>query len=386
MRVHQLRRAWGDQHHADDGREDRDPRVQRRVSEHVLQELLADEHRAHEGAEHDDPRARGHPEDAASGYIEVVERCARPTLADYEGRRSCDRDSGQPQSQGSLVRHGREVDRQHERGHQQNRQDAPEVVNGIGGLVDVRGNEAKGQVQSHQGERQTDHEHRTPVELREQGACQQGSQRGDRATQAGPQGNRLRACRSRPQRRDQRQRRGVGHPGGQPAEQARAEQNLDRRGEGGQQRGRHRQGRAEDQHQLSPVAVAQRAEIEHRRGEPERVADRDEIDRRLTSIERLADVRQRHIGDRQVQVRDRGDKDEGDEDETRPLRRGRARVGRRRRAFPSHANTFTARAITRPTIANEMSDCTVIAILAQAAVGIASVGLRAVAFVKARYR
>ena len=50
----------------------------------------------------------------------------------------------------------------------------------------------------------------------------------------------------------------------------------------------------------------------------------------------------------------------------------------------AHANTFTARAITRPSSASEISDCTVMAILAQGASGIASVGLKAVAFVKPR--
>ena len=48
--------------------------LERRVAEHVLQELLADEHRAHQRAEHDDPGARGHPEDAAARDVEVVER------------------------------------------------------------------------------------------------------------------------------------------------------------------------------------------------------------------------------------------------------------------------------------------------------------------------
>ena len=45
---------------------------------------------------------------------------------------------------------------------------------------------------------------------------------------------------------------------------------------------------------------------------------------------------------------------------------------------------FTARAITRPRIAIEISDWRAIVSLAQGASGIASVGLNAVAFVKAR--
>ena len=47
---------------------------------------------------------------------------------------------------------------------------------------------------------------------------------------------------------------------------------------------------------------------------------------------------------------------------------------------------FTARATTSPRMASEMSDCTVIAIFAQGASGMTSVGLKAVALVKPRYR
>ena len=51
-----LRRPRRDEHHAERGGQDREPGVERRVAEHVLQELLADEHRAHQRAEHDDAR------------------------------------------------------------------------------------------------------------------------------------------------------------------------------------------------------------------------------------------------------------------------------------------------------------------------------------------
>jgi hypothetical protein len=77
LRIHQLRRARRDQHHEHGRGEDREPGIQRRVSEHVLQELLTYEHRAHERPEHDDPRARRDPEDPTSGYREVVQRIAR---------------------------------------------------------------------------------------------------------------------------------------------------------------------------------------------------------------------------------------------------------------------------------------------------------------------
>ena len=120
-----------------------------------------------------------------------------------------------------------------------------------------------------------------------------------------------------PQRGDQRQRRRVGHAGREPAEHARGEEHAVGRRERGEQARRDRQRHAEQQHQLAPVAVAERAEVEHRGGEAERVADRDQVERRLRRVEVLADRRQRDVGDRQVQVRDAGDEDQRDEDEAR---------------------------------------------------------------------
>ena len=49
-------------------------------------------------------------------------------------------------------------------------------------------------------------------------------------------------------------------------------------------------------------------------------------------------------------------------------------------------NTFTALAMMSPRMPSETSACTVIAIFAQGASGMASVGLKAVALVKPRYR
>ncbi len=84
--------------------------------------------------------------------------------------------------------------------------------------------------------------------------------------------------------------------------------------------GRDRQQHAEDQHHLAAVPVAQRTEVEHRRGQTERVADRDQVEGGLRRVERLADVGQGDVGDREVEVGDRGDEDQREEDE-RPLRR-----------------------------------------------------------------
>ena len=45
--------------------------------------------------------------------------------------------------------------------------------------------------------------------------------------------------------------------------------------------GRDRQQHAEDEHELAAVAVAQRAEPQHRRRQTERIADGHEVERRL---------------------------------------------------------------------------------------------------------
>lgn len=54
------------------------------------------------------------------------------------------------------------------------------------------------------------------------------------------------------------------------------------------------------------------------------------------------------------------------------------------RTSERYANTFTARAITRPRITSEISACRAIVALAHSASGMASVGLKAVALVKPR--
>ena len=63
------------------------------------------------------------------------------------------------------------------------------------------------------------------------------------------------------------------------------------------------------------------------------------------------------------------------------------RKGPRMRVFPfGYVKMLTARAITRPMMISEISDCTAIVSFAQAAIGMTSVGLNAVLFVNPRYR
>ena len=70
---------------------------------------------------------------------------------------------------------------------------------------------------------------------------------------------------------------------------------------------------------LAPVAVAERAEPQHRACQAERVADGDQVEHRLARVEVLADRRQRDVGHREVQVRDRRDQDQGREHQARAL-------------------------------------------------------------------
>jgi hypothetical protein len=193
----------------------------------------------------------------------------------------------------------------------------------VGGHIPQR------QVQRHHRKWQRDDEDRAPVEACEERAREERAERGDRAPERRPKRNGLRAARARPERRDQGERRRVGHPRREPADQTRDEEHFDRGSEGGEQRHRDRQRRAQDQHQLASVAVAEGAEVEHRRGEPQRIPDGDQIERRLAGVERLADVRQCDVGDGQVEIGNGRNQDERDEDEARPRWRGRGLAGRR---------------------------------------------------------
>ena len=96
--------------------------------------------------------------------------------------------------------------------------------------------------------------------------------------------------------------------------------------------------------QLAPVAVAQRAEPQDRGGQTERVADGHEVERRLRGVERLADVRQRDVGDRQVQVGDRGDEDQGEQHQLAAFGRGRLGPGG---SLGRHGDSLPPRTIER---------------------------------------
>ena len=193
---------------------------------------------------------------------------------------------------------------------QGDREDAAEVVDRLGRLVDVGGDEPPGEEEGERRQRRGDDEDRPPVEAFEQGAGEQRAERRHAAAERRPEGDRFGPRRARPERRDQRQRGRVGHPGGDAAEDAGDEQHLARGRERGEDRGRDRERHPQQQHRLAAVAVADRAQVEDRGRQPERVPDRDQVDDRLAGVEVLADVRQGDVGDREVEVGDAGDDDQ----------------------------------------------------------------------------
>ena len=266
------------------------------------------------------PGAGGDPERGSCGDVEIVERVLRPTLADVEGDQRGDGDCRQPEHECSLVRDGREVDRQDQRRNQHDREDAAEVVDWIGRLVDVARDEEEGQHERHRGERQRQQEDRPPPEVLQEQAGEQRAERGDGAAEPRPERDRLRSPRPGPERGDQGERGRVGHACSEASQEAGDEEDFVARRPGGEAGRGDRERRAEEQHQLAPVAVAESAEVEHRRGETERVADCDQVERRLRGVERLADRGQGDVGDSQVQVGDRRDQDQRNEYETRTLR------------------------------------------------------------------
>ena len=236
-----------------------------------------------------------------------------------------ERDRRQSQRQRALVRNGREIDGQDERPDERHRQDAAEVVHRLGRLVDVTRHEDERHHERHADQRQRDQEDRSPPEVLEQGAGDQRPESSDPAADCRPERDRLRSPRPRPQRRDQGERRRVGHACREPSEHPCAEEDFVRRRPRGQQAGRDRQRHPQEEHQLAPVAVSERAEVENRRGETERVADRDQVEHGLRRVERLGDVGQRDVGDRQVEVGDRSHQDQRDENEPGARRSCRGR-------------------------------------------------------------
>jgi hypothetical protein len=122
-------------------------------------------------------------------------------------------------------------------------------------------------------------------------------------------------------------------PAARPPPEPRDEQHVIGRRPCGQKAHRDRERRADQQHRLASVPVAQGPEVQDRAGKAERVADRDQVERGLRRVESSADRRQRNVGNGQVQVGDRRDQDQRGEDDALPvgcrpgIGKGRLRLG-----------------------------------------------------------
>jgi hypothetical protein len=241
-------------------------------------------------------------------------------LPDDERNQRDGGDRHEPEGQCRLVRHRREVDGEDQRRDERDRDHTAEVVDRVRRLVDVRRHVADGHREGHEHQRQRDDEDRAPLELLEQRAGDDRAERRDRAAERGPEGDRLRPARPGPQRGDQRERRRIRHARRDAAEDARGEQHGVARGERRQDARGDGEREAEQQHQLAPVAVAQRAEVEHRGRQAERVPDRDQVEHRLRGVEVLPDVGQRDVGHRQIEVGDARDEDQRGEHHRGPGR------------------------------------------------------------------
>ncbi len=209
------------------GRQDRGAGLERRVAEHVLQELLADEHRAHERAEHDDARARRDPEDAAR-------RRRRGRRAGSCARR-CRRKKATPAASAIAARPSTSAPSFGTGAKLIARISAPTSTTdrmpprlSTGSVVSLtwRGHEQQRHDERDDRERQRDQEDRAPPEVLEQRAREQRAERRDRAAERRPERDRLRPRRPGPERGDQRQRRRVRHAGREPAADARGERAL----------------------------------------------------------------------------------------------------------------------------------------------------------------
>jgi hypothetical protein len=130
-------RQWRECHHAHGRREDGYPGAQRRVAEHVLQELLAHEDRSHQRPEDDDAAHRCHPEDPPPRHVQVVEGRPGPALAEEEPGPRGQRGQGRAEGQRTRAGDGREIDRYDQGRNENHRQYAAQMIEGVRGLVDV---------------------------------------------------------------------------------------------------------------------------------------------------------------------------------------------------------------------------------------------------------
>ena len=277
FRLDDLGRAGRDQHHEERRGQDRHPGIEGRIGEHVLQELLSDEHRPHQRPEDDDPGAGSHPEHPPTGDVQVVQRVGGSPLPDHERDPGRDRDEHEADHERTFVRHGREVDAQDQAADEQHRQDPAEVVDRVGRLVHVGGNEANGKDERDDRERQRDQEDGSPPEV----SSRSPENSGPSAAIAPPIPDHSAIDFVRPwagpQRRDQRQGGRERHAGGESAPKPSDEEERVARSVGGEQAEGDRERGPEDEHELAAVPVADGAEPQHGCRESERIPHRDQV-------------------------------------------------------------------------------------------------------------
>jgi hypothetical protein len=123
-----------------------------------------------------------------------------------------------------------------------------------------------------------------------------------------------------PQRRDQGQGGGEGHPGSHTAEYTGHDEDTDV-GRVRRQKGRgDGEERSQQEHGLASVAVTEGPEVEDGPGQAEREADRYEVERGLRRPEGRADLGECHVRDGQVEVGHHGDEYQCVEHPARTLR------------------------------------------------------------------
>ena len=189
--------------------------------------------------------------------------------------------SGKPERQGSLVGNGGEVDGEYGAADQDDREDAAEVVDRIGRLVDVRRHEPNQAIAS-----ATNASGSVSRKTEPHQKCSSRKPESSGPSEAiappRPDQSAIDFVRPGPDQSAVISASVVGYamPAARPPPRRATKSTVS---VGAQAASRHMgiaTAGAEDQHQLAPIPVAKGAEIEHRRGEPERVADRDQVERR----------------------------------------------------------------------------------------------------------
>ena len=176
------------------------------------------------------PGAGGHPERCAGRRPGGRRAGSRPPLADARTRSPRrPRSPPSPSASAPLFGHGREVDRQ-------DRAPRPAPPTGCRrGCRPGRSSRSRGRARSGHASTSATAASGSVIRKTEphqkcssSDAGDQRAERGDRAAERRPQRDRLRPRRPGPQRGDQRERRRVGHAGGEAAEEPGDEQHLDR--------------------------------------------------------------------------------------------------------------------------------------------------------------